>query len=457
MPNQNSLTSTEGYSETIRKMLSKKGINVGDRISVNGKNEGILMPRISGDRDILILKLDNGYNIGIKPDLVKKISGVTKTKDKAWLIDKKHDPSKPTIVILHTGGTIASKLDYRTGAVNPAITDDELLAMYPELSEIANIQSRIVFQMFSEDMETAHWSAIAKKIESEISAGCDGVIVTHGTDTMYYTASAMSFALQNLPIPVIFVASQRSSDRPSSDAGINLMSAALFIAQGDFAGVGTCMHSSPSDEKCFILEANRCRKMHTSRRDTYRPINFKPLAEVEWEARTVKFLRGDYNKKDRKKKLQLKAKFSDKVGFLKIYPGFPQELVDVFSKKYEGLVLEGYAFGQLPINSLDKATEHHSKLLEKLSILAKKIPVIIVSQVPYGVMNMNVYSTSRDIVNAGVIPAYMQSYSAYVKLCWLLGNGIQLKEIREEFNKDLAGEVFSRQEVDEFPDNAMER
>ncbi|MBI2583145.1 MAG: Glu-tRNA(Gln) amidotransferase subunit GatD [Candidatus Aenigmarchaeota archaeon] len=447
----------EGYSKKVQKLLGKKGIRIGDRVSAGGY-EGMLMPRIGGDANALVIKLDNGYNIGVRAENARKLAGKAKMQEREWKLKSQRDPAKPTIAILHTGGTIASKLDYRTGAVEPAITDDELLAMYPELMELANVRSRIVFQIFSEDLEPAHWETIAKKAYDEIAEeGCDGVIITHGTDTMYYTASALSFALQNLPVPVLLVASQRSSDRPSSDAGVNLLSAALFIAKGDYAGVGICMHSSPSDDKCWILEANRCRKMHTSRRDAYRPINSKPLAEIDWNARSINFLKEDYRRRDQKRILQLKAKFSDKVGLLKIYPGFPPDLIDFFAKKYQGLLIEGYAFGQMPVNAVDSKTDHHKILLGKIAALAKNIPIVVASQVPYGIANMNVYSTSRDLTKAGVIEARMPAYSAYVKLCWLLGNGKRLDDIRKKINEDIAGEVVTRQELDEFPDEGLEK
>ena len=448
------MVSPEGYSKQLQILLKQMHAKIGDRVAVAGC-EGRLMPRVNGDRDALVLKLDNGYNIGVKPGRLKLMGRNLKAVDKPLKAVATADRNKPTIAILHTGGTIASRLDYRTGAVEPVITDSELISMYPELTEIANIRSRVVFQAFSEDLEPVHWSMLAKNVHDEIKKGCDGVVITHGTDTMYYTASALSFALQNLDKPVILVASQRSSDRPSSDAGVNLTSAAYFIAESDYAGVGICMHKTPSDDKCWILEANKARKMHTSRRDTYRPVNSVPLAEVDWKAGSIRFLKSGYPKKSGK--LQLKEKFSDKVGLVKVYPGFAPELLDVFARKYKGLVIEGYAFGQMPVNSFDKNTLHHAKMLEKLGKMSKRMPVVVASQLPYGVVNMNVYSTSRDLVKAGVIPAYMQAYAAYVKLSWLLGNRKKLDDIRKTINEDVAGEIVTRQEIGEFPDEDLEK
>ncbi len=445
------------YSKEVQKAFKMAKAEVGDTILLKRGSrhyQGILMPRIEfGDPSSIVLKLSSGYNIGVsygKGISIKKLKPAEKTK-KPSLQKQKIDPTKPKVSIIATGGTIASKVDYRTGGVIPITTSEELVDSIPELKNIANIDARIVLSMFSEDMEPDHWSLIAKNVFEEIKKDCDGIIITHGTDTMYYTASALSFALQNLSIPVILVASQRSSDRGSSDATSNLLSAALFIAQSDYAGVAVCMHASPSDDKCWVFEANKTRKMHTSRRDTYRPINSSPLAEVNLNTRYVKFLQQSYKKKDKKRIVELKSNFSKKVGFIKVYPGFPLKLIDIFSKGFDGLVIEGYAFGQMPINVLDKYTKNHKKLLEKIKSLAKKIPVVMASQLPYGIVNMSVYSTSRDLVNAGIIPAYMQSYSAYVKLCWLLGNGKLLEEIKMLINNDFAGEVVERQEIEDFP------
>lgn len=267
----------ENYSTAVQKAIKKARLKAGDRVHITKDKqafEGLLLPRAElGDPDSVVIKLDNGYNIGIKYGKGVRIEHSKKAEPKEisaeaalelgrWKIQLKKklqfDPKKPTIAILHTGGTIASRVDYRTGGVYPSFTTEDIVAMFPELTEMANIRSRLIQNMWSEDMRFGHYELIAQDVAKEIKAGANGVIITHGTDTLHYTAAALSFMLQNLPIPVILVGAQRSSDRPSSDAAVNLISAARFIAGSDFAGVAACSHSSSSDDECWILPGQRC-------------------------------------------------------------------------------------------------------------------------------------------------------------------------------------------------------
>lgn len=466
MPNSSSL---EGYSDSLRQLLEKAGLEPGHRAEVTkdgAKVAGILMPRISGDPDTLVLKLDSGYNVGVRVDKGTRIAraGEEKAIRKAAEVRVKppgavpRTPGKPTIAILHTGGTIASKLDYRTGGVVPVFTAEEILEMYPELSQIANIRAKVIFQMFSEDMEPGHWSVIADKVYKELTEeGCDGIIITHGTDTMHYTAAALSFALRDLPVPVILVGAQRSADRPSSDAGVNLICACRFIAQTDWAGVGICMHSSPGDERCWILPGTRARKMHTSRRDTFRPVNAGPVAEIDYNLNSIRMIAQNYPKKDPARIPKLFKAFDRNVALLKIRPGFRAEELDYYAKHMKGLVLEGTGLGHAPINHRDELTSGHPYILKKLEQIAKRSAVYMSSQCIYGRVNLNVYSTGRDLKAAGIREAFMMPETALVKLMWCLGQTDDLAKVHELMAEDIAGEIFGRLEVQEFPDEGLEK
>lgn len=459
-----------GYSEEIKKALSSAKAEAGHKIAIEKDGKimtGLVMPRVSGDPSSVIIKMDNGYNVGIKfaPGVkISKAKEDIKDVRKAPAAEAKRpkaapaDPQKPTIAILHTGGTIASKLDYRTGAVVPLFMAEDIVDMYPELKDIANIRVRVLFQMFSEDMEPEHWQIIAREVYHELTEeGADGIIIMHGTDTLYYTSAALAFMLRDLPVPVILTASQRSSDRPSSDARMNLISAARFIADSDWSGVGICMHATPSDETCWILPPCRVRKMHSSRRDAFRPMNTKPVAEIKWATRAIEFFQKDYPKKDMKRVPKLFNQIDPAVGLFKAYPGMKADQLDWFEKNCSGLLIEGFAFGQMPVNKLDNLTAHHPELLKKLAALSKKMPVYVASQVPYGRVNMNVYSTTRDMLAAGVKPAYMQGSTAYIKLIWALGQTKDRKKVDELMQQDIAGEIISRSEHTEFPDEGMEK
>jgi len=267
----------------VYEFLKERGISVGDKIIVDSI-EGILMPRTEFvESDVIVVKMNNGYNIGIKFREGTKIELIEKKREQApkKSVLKEFDPNKPTISILACGGTIASKVEYRTGAVFPSFSPEELIEAFPEIGEIANIKARKLFDLFSEDMQPEHWKIIAQEVAKEVESGVDGVVLMHGTDTMHYTSAALSFMLQDLPIPVVLVGAQRSSDRGSSDNRINLVSAVLFAARGDIAEVVVCMHESSNDEYCVIHKGTKVRKMHTSRRDAFKSINITPLARID--------------------------------------------------------------------------------------------------------------------------------------------------------------------------------
>ena len=426
------------YSKRVEAFLKRKKIKIGDRILIKREREeivGNLLPKPSGDPDVLLIKLDSGYNIGIKfgKDLkIKKLESGKLKKIKTKLGKIKTDTNKPIISILGCGGTVASKVDYETGAVSPTFDPRDLVEMYPEIANLANVRFRSLFNVLSENLRFKHYQIIAKEIMKEIKKGCDGIIITHGTDTMHYTTAALSFMFENLPIPVILVGSQRSSDRGSSDAFLNLLSAVRFIVETDFAGVTICMHESSSDSAGLILPPCRTRKLHSSRRDAFKPIDAKPIARV---GDTIEFFVEEYERKDKKKKPILKEKFEEKVGLLKLHTNMDPKILDAY-KNYKGLVLEGFGLGHAPIEDGNEA------FFKKLKALAKKCIVVMTTQTIFGEVNMNVYATGRKLQEIGIIPCSVLPEVAFIKLAWLLGNYPPSK-VRELMTKNLRGEFRS--------------
>ena len=422
--------------------MKKESFGPGDTISVvtsDGTKIGSFMP--SSD-EFLILKLESGYNIGIAKKKIKSTKLIKKyQKPKISFCKVPKKAGLKNILILHTGGTIASEVDYKTGAVIARFTPEELICMFPELAEIANIDSKLMRNMFSEDMRFAHYNLLAKEIAKEAKK-YDGIIVTHGTDTISNTATALSFILEDLNIPVILVGAQRSSDRPSTDASLNLICAAHFIAKSFFAEVGVCMHSDLNDESCFILPACKARKMHSSRRDAFKPINSKPIAKVELDG-TISFTNYHFNKKS-STKIKLKLfKENLKVGLIKVHPNMFAKEFEAY-KTFNGLLIEGTGLGHAPINVIDKETKEHKNILATIQKLAKKIPVAMSTQTISGRLNMNVYSTGRLLQEAGVIGNYsdMHPETAYIKLAWLISN--HPKEVKKLFTENLRGEITKR-------------
>jgi glutamyl-tRNA(Gln) amidotransferase subunit D len=444
------------YSEELQELFKQKKISVGDTIRVGtdgAEITGELMPRTDvGDADTLVIKLANGYNIGISKKNMKEVAFVSHaTKEAVELPDKVNkNPKLLTISILHTGGTIASKVDYRTGGVTARFTPQELLEMFPELREITNIESRLIRNMWSEDMRFAHYNLMAKEIENELKKGVDGIIITHGTDTMHYSAAALAFALEGVPIPVILVGAQRSSDRGSTDAASNLINAAYFIANTDFAGVAICMHETMNDDSCLILPATKTRKMHTSRRDAFRPINTTAVARVNYKKKELTFIAKEHAKRN-SSKLTVRP-FNEKlrVGLMKTHTNMYASEVAAF-KGFDGLLIEGFALGQAPINKVDEFTEEHPRILAAIRELCKEMPVAMASQCIYGRLQMDVYSTARDLQAIGVVGNLddMTAETAFIKLSWLLSN-YKKEEVSSLMTKSLRGEITSRSDYDVF-------
>lgn len=349
------------------------------------------------------------------------------------------------ISILHTGGTIASKVDYKTGGVSAKFSEKDLLELYPEIKSIAKISSRLIRNMLSEDMNFNHYNLLAKEIQKEVKKGIEGIIITHGTDTLHYTSAALSFILENLPIPVILVGAQRSSDRASSDATLNLISALNFIDKTDFIGVAICMHESINDNSCLILPATKTRKLHSSRRDAFKAINSKPIAKVSKD----KVESIDYIHKKPEGKFEIKL-FNPKIkiGIIKTHPNMLSEEFKNYSK-FHGLIIEGTGLGHLPINKIDSFTQENQKILNEIKKLAKKIPIIMTSQCIFGRINMNVYSTGRKLQEVGVLGNLhdMTTETAFIKLVWLLSN-FKKEQIHKLITETIRGEISNRTTTD---------
>ena len=436
-----------GYRGRVQRILKAASVKVGDRIKIEDagrRYEGVLMPRTElGDPNHLVLKLSSGYNLGVKISTGTKIKLLERGKPPKLSVPKlelKPDPSKPNVTIIGTGGTIASRVDYRTGAVFPAFTPEEIYSAVPELAELANVKVVEACNVFSEHMTPELWVKIGRAIAKEINGGASGVVVAHGTDTMGYTAAALSFMLKGLHRPVVLVGSQRSSDRPSSDAALNLISAVTVAGKSDIAEVCVVMHGSTEDDFCLIHRGTKVRKCHTSRRDTFQTINDIPIGMVS--ARELKLFRDDYNRASPKGRVEVDGKFEPRVALLKVTPGMPSSVIEGMLRSGDkGIVLEGTGLGHTPeslFNGIKRA-------------VAKGVPVVMTSQCLWGRIDMKVYSTGRDLLQLGVIPGEdMLPEVAWVKLMWALGHAKNPKEVSKLMQNNLAGEITSKTRPDVF-------
>ena len=417
------------------------GISEFDEIefSMNGKPyRGIVLPSMKG---MATIKLSSGYNINVLPERLKFIR---KTGRHFGPESRNTSPgSVPTSNVkagmVLTGGTIASKVDYRTGGVHGLASADELLEMVPEVGKFAVISdvSSPISKM-SEDIELSDYPVLAKEIYRMLKNN-DAVIVLHGTDTMHFSSSAMSFMLKTGK-PVIFVGSQRSSDRPSTDAWMNLICSAV-VAGYDISGVGICMHGSISDDYCFFNPGAKTRKMHTSRRDAFRPINAKPWMKV-WPDGRVEELSLFQRRSD---ELELDNKISNMVSMVETYPSADPEVLDFYAERgAKGIIIKATALGHVP-------TFSSKSWVEKIKALSKDIFIGITSQTLYGSTNPYVYTNLRLLGKSGAtFLGNMLPETAYVKLAWALGHTEDAGEVRKIMLNDIAGEISDREEPDTF-------
>ena len=436
----------KGYRGAALALLKRFDVRVWSEATIDttrGKFEGIILPRSENDDDThLVLKLHTGYNVGIDVDTVTKIH-VIGYKEAHYKIPEKEFPSspeKPNVVLLGTGGTIASRLDYRTGAVIPAFSPGELYGAVPELADICNLTTEKLFAVFSENMGPQEYIALAKAIEREIKNGIDGIVIGHGTDTMHHTAGALAFMVQNPPIPIVMVGSQRSSDRPSSDAARNLIHAATTAATGDIAEVMVCMFGPTSDEYGLLHRGTRVRKMHSSYRSTFRTIGDIPLATVTRDG--VRPLRDDYNRRRDDRQVEIYPYFEERVSLLYYYPNMHPDIIDALvANGYKGIVIAGTGLGHVnkPLYPAIKRA------------IDAGVAIYMTVQTLWGYVHMFVYDTGRDLMAAGIIPAEnMLPEVAYIKLGWALGQTDDLKKVKELMLTPISGEITEREPHDGY-------
>jgi glutamyl-tRNA(Gln) amidotransferase subunit D len=381
--------------------------------------------------------MSSGYNIGI---LAKSVRDIKESgyKEAHYRIPESQfpvDEGKPSVTLLGTGGTIASRLDYRTGAVIPAFSPGELYGAVPELADVCNLKTEKLFGIFSENMGPEQWVATAKAIGREIENGADGIIIGHGTDTMHHTAAVLSFMVQQPPIPILLVGSQRSSDRPSSDAAFNLRCAAYTAARSDIAEVMICMFGPTSDRYNLLHRGTRVRKMHSSYRSTFRTIGDTPIAMVSPDV--VIPIKTDYRRRRSDRTAAVDTSFEEKVSIVYYYPNMQPDIIDALvDHGYKGIVIAGTGLGHV-----------NKPLYEPIrNAVRKGVAVYMTVQTLWGYVHMYVYDTGRDLMDIGVVPASnMLPEVAYMKLCWVLGHTREPEKVREMMLAPVAGEITERE------------
>jgi glutamyl-tRNA(Gln) amidotransferase subunit D len=432
----------KGYRDPARKTLERFGVKVWSDVNCTNDAgsvfEGVILPRSETfDEFHIVIKLKTGYNVGVHVDRIVSIEELG-YKEAIYKIPEQEFPKRPhlpKVTLLGTGGTIASRLDYRTGAVIPAFTPGELYGAVPELADLCNLTTRKIFGVFSENMGWKEYVILAEEIGREIEAGADGIVIGHGTDTMGHTAAILSFMVQNSPVPIVVVGSQRSSDRPSSDAALNLIHAVKTAGEGEIAEVQICMFGPTSDRYGLLHRGTRCRKMHSSYRSTFRTLSDIPLAVVSREG--FRPLNKDFLPRDASRKVLIDTAHDPRVTILYYYPGMDPDLVDALVEKgYHGIVIAGTGLGHV-----------NAPLYPALKrAIDAGVHIVMTVQTLWGYAQMYVYDTGRDLLDIGVVPLdNMLPETALMKLGWVLGHTRDHAEVLKMMRKTINHEITPRE------------
>ena len=435
------MSDTKGYSGKALDCLKKNNVKAGDSIKITSDltYSGILMPRYeSGDDKHLVVKLGSGYNVGIDVDEIQKIQVVSSSEVKPEQNqERKDDPKLPKILLLSTGGTIASKVDYRTGAVTPALTASDINEAVPELEKLANIDAEVLFSEYSENLQPDHWTEIAEKLDSVANSDYKGILIAHGTDTMHYTSAFLSFALAGFPIPVVLVGSQRSSDRPSSDAAINLIAASKFLVESNTKGIFLVMHHSDEDHTVACHLGTRVRKNHTSKREAFETVGGNPafIVTPEWDVTESQGLEILPNMKDdffEDAEYNPRMKIDTKVALVKYHPGYDPKLIEnLIQTGCKAIIFEGTGLG------------HVGRTMYDVVKKAKENDLFLgmTSQCIDGRVRMTVYESGRDLLELGITPLEnMTPETSLVKAMWALGNSNNADEMKSLMLENIASE-----------------
>ena len=431
----------QGYKGDALEVLKKYNTRVwGQAVveTIRGTFTGTVLPRAENDDDQhIVLKIPTGYNVGVDISTITSMKETGYKKANYKIPEKQFPvtPGLPYVKLFGTGGTIASRLDYRTGAVIPAFSPGELYGAVPELADICNLDTEKVFAVFSENMGPMQYKKLAVAIGKEIENGIDGIVIGHGTDTLHHTGAALTFMVQNSPVPIVLVGSQRSSDRPSSDAALNLMHAMKAAGHSDIAEVMVCMFGPTSDEYGLLHKGTRVRKMHSSYRSTFRTIGDTPLARIN--RKEIMPIHKEYKHRRKDRNVTILPYFSDEVTMMYYYPGMKPDTLDALvDAGYKGVIIVGTGLGHVNKELYPAIERAH----------AKGVHMYMTLQTIWGYVHMFVYDTGRDMMAKGIIPAgNMLPEVAWVKLSWILGQTDDPEEVKRMMLTPINDEITPRE------------
>ena len=446
--------------EWLRPPIAMGDPNQGDRVRINAStpegsvtHEGILLAPATGGH--VTVKLDNGYNVTFQQSEISDMELIAAGSEVETRLQStpSENPDLPEVWILHTGGTIASKVDYVTGAVAARFEPEELLDAVPELAQHARIRAKKLGNMWSDDIRPRHWNAMMAETKRAFDAGAAGVVITHGTDTMHFSAAAAAFSWsgegKRPPGRIVFTGSQRSSDRGSTDGTENLLAAVHWAAHGpepsgDNGDTSVIvMHAESDDGLCSVLPGCAARKFHSSRRNAFQTINAEPIGTIHVGRNGECSINTSVQPPTREVANE-PIEFNESIRILQLMAGahmFADQIE--LAHHYDAILFHGTGLGHLPIEDPNGDSPENEAMREALENYCSNGGVaVMTTQCIHGPIHMDVYSKGRDQQEIGVLGnhATLGPDAALVKLHFLLSRE---QDIEAGWNANLCGENHS--------------
>ncbi len=327
------------------------------------------------------------------------------------------------ILMIGTGGTIAST-KATNGGLHPQLTSEEILMYIPDISRVCGVDTVQVCNMDSTNISPDIWVLLVETIRNNYDI-YDGFVICHGTDTMAFTAAALSYLIQNSPKPIVLTGAQRPINMEITDSKTNLFDSFLYASSEEASGVQIVFNGK-------VILGTRARKTHSKSFQAFSSINYPYLAVIQ-DSHLIQYIR--------EPKLDAPTfydKLNPKVGLFKLTPGADSDILDYMFTKYDAVIIESYGVGGIPSLS----NYQYLNIIQKWTDKGKT--VVMTTQVPNEGSDMNIYQVGHELKNkVSIIEAYDMITEAVVsKLMWILGQTKDPELIKGMFYTTVSNDIL---------------